>query len=412
MNRILSSPWFVAAAAAIILAVNMGIRQTTGIMLPEISLDLNLPRAELSFGFAVQNLLWGAVAPFAGLLAERYGLFRVMSVGALLYAAGMILAALAENGWMFFAGNALLIGVGVGATTYPLALAAVGKRFAEHNRTFALGIASAGGSLGQFLYAFALGQIDADYNWSEIFLIFASSIILIMIFSRALLPPKNKNTSTASTDVPTNSAAATSGVNWRDILAAFKVRDYQLLNLGFFVCGFHIAFLSVHMSGIVAYCGLPASMASESIALIGLSNVVGVIFAGWAGDRWHKPWLLSLIYWLRACLIMLLLLTPADETLFYLFSVIMGVLWLSTVPLTSGTVARIFGTKNLASLFGFVMFSHQIGAFFGSWWGGLIFDATGSYDLALIISAALGLFAAFVHLPITPARLQQYQPAN
>ncbi|WP_271271591.1 MFS transporter [Aliamphritea hakodatensis] len=404
MNRILSSPWFVVAAAAIILAVNMGIRQTTGIMLPEISLDLNLPRAELSFGFAIQNLLWGAVAPFAGLLAERYGLFRVMSVGALLYAAGMVLAALASSGWMFFAGNALLIGVGVGATTYPLALAAVGKRFAEHNRTFALGVASAGGSLGQFLYAFALGQIDAAFNWSEIFLIFASSIILIVLFSRALLPPAQADTSAA--------APAAQPVDWRSIGAAFKVRDYQLLNLGFFVCGFHIAFLSVHMSGIVAYCGLPASVASESIALIGLANVAGVILAGWAGDRWHKPWLLSLIYWLRACLIMLLLVVPASETLFYLFSVIMGVLWLSTVPLTSGTVARIFGPKNLASLFGFVMFSHQIGAFFGSWWGGLIFDATGSYDLALIISAALGLFAAFIHLPITPARLQQYRPAT
>lgn len=404
MNRILSSPWFVVAAAAIILAVNMGIRQTTGIMLPEISLDLNLPRAELSFGFAIQNLLWGAVAPFAGLLAERYGLFRVMSVGALLYAAGMVLAALASSGWMFFAGNALLIGVGVGATTYPLALAAVGKRFAEHNRTFALGVASAGGSLGQFLYAFALGQIDAAFNWSEIFLIFASSIILIVLFSRALLPPAQADTSAA--------APAAQPVDWRSIGAAFKVRDYQLLNLGFFVCGFHIAFLSVHMSGIVAYCGLPASVASESIALIGLANVAGVILAGWAGDRWHKPWLLSLIYWLRACLIMLLLVVSASEPLFYLFSVIMGVLWLSTVPLTSGTVARIFGPKNLASLFGFVMFSHQIGAFFGSWWGGLIFDATGSYDLALIISAALGLFAAFVHLPITPARLQQYRPAT
>ncbi|WP_315984140.1 MFS transporter [Aliamphritea spongicola] len=179
-------------------------------------------------------MLWGAVAPFAGLLAERYGLFRVMSVGALLYAAGMVLAALASSGWMFFAGNALLIGVGVGATTYPLALAAVGKRFAEHNRTLALGIASAGGSLGQFLYAFALGQIDAAFNWSEIFLIFASSIILIVLFSRALLPPKQADTST--------SAPAAQQIDWRSIGAAFKVRDYQLLNLGFFVCGFHIAF--------------------------------------------------------------------------------------------------------------------------------------------------------------------------
>ena len=301
INRMLSSPWMVVAAAALILAVNMGIRQTTGIMLPQISLDLTLPRAELAFGFAVQNLLWGAVAPFAGILAERYGMIRVMYGGALLYTLGMIIASLADSGWMFFAGNALLIGVGVGATTYPIALAAVGKRFAEHNRTFALGVASAGGSLGQFLYAFALGQLDNHFNWSEIFLLFSATIAVIFVFSWALRP--------VNTETPASESPPSPGINWREIIAAFQIRDYQLLNLGFFVCGFHIAFLSVHMSGIVAYCGLPASVAAESIALIGLANVAGVILAGWAGDRWHKPWLLSLIYWLRACLIMLL---PAD----------------------------------------------------------------------------------------------------
>lgn len=399
MHKTSINPWWIVFAAAIVLVCNMGIRQTTGLLLPEISLDLSLPRAEIALGFAVQNLLWGAISPFAGLMAERYGLLKVMYAGAVLYALGMAVAAIAESGTAFFIGNAVLIGLGVGATTYPIALAAVGRSFPEHKRTFALGIASAGGSLGQFLFALLFTHLDPNYNWREIFGLFAATIIFIVLFAHLL-----------DKAYPKDHKVLTTNIDWWGISQAFRTRDYQLLNLGFFVCGFHIAFLSVHMAGIVAYCGLPTSVAAKSIALIGLANVLGVILAGWAGDRWHKPWLLSLIYFFRAALITVLLLAPADENLFYLFSVAMGILWLSTVPLTSGIVANIFGTKNLASLFGFVMFSHQIGAFFGSWWGGLIYDYFASYDLALIISIALGLFAAWVHLPITPRKLASYSP--
>jgi len=397
--RSIYNPWFIVAAAVLILASNVGIRQTTGLMLPEISLSLNEPVSDLAFGFGVQNLLWGAVAPFAGMMAERFGTVRVLQAGGIIYLAGMLLAAFAENGWIFFIANAVLVGVGVGATTFPIVLAAVSRRFPASRRTFALGVTSAGGSLGQFIYAVLLGLIDPFFDWSDIFLIFSLTLITILglsVFLREEETPEIRSSSMFDLGA---------------IREAFRCREYVLLNLGFFVCGFHIALLTVHMAGVVNYCGLPPEVAANSLAVIGLANVMGVIAAGWAGDRWHKPWLLTLIYWLRACLIMCLLIIPPQTELFYLFSVAMGVLWLSTVPLTSGTVVQIFGTKNLASLFGIVMFSHQIGAFFGSWWSGLIFDQSGSYEWALILSAALGLFAAAVHLPITPLKLSRFQAA-
>lgn len=396
--RTLSSPWFIVAAAVLILASNVGIRQTTGLMLPEISLSLGEPISDLAFGFGVQNLLWGAVAPFAGMLAERFGTVKVLQAGGVIYLVGMLLAAFAENGWVFFIANALLVGVGVGATTFPIVLAAVSRKFPASRRTFALGVTSAGGSLGQFIYAVLLGLIDPFFAWSDIFLIFSLTLITILGLSVFLREEEKPEISSSSM------------FDLGAIRDAFRCREYVLLNMGFFVCGFHIALLTVHMAGVVNYCGLPPEVAANSLAVIGLANVMGVIAAGWAGDRWHKPWLLTLIYWFRACLIMCLLIIPPQTELFYLFSVAMGVLWLSTVPLTSGTVAQIFGTKNLASLFGIVMFSHQVGAFFGSWWSGLIFDQSGSYEWALILSAALGLFAAAVHLPITPSKLSRFQP--
>lgn len=436
MSKVSINPWWIVAAAFLILGCNMGVRLTTGLLLPEISVDLSIPTSELAFGFGVQNLMWGAVSPIAGMMAERYGTAKILLSGAAVFIAGMFLAAFAESSLAFFMANAVFIGIGVGATTFPIVLGAVGRHFPAHKRTFALGITSAGGSFGQFAYAMLLGQTDAFLNWSQIFMLFGGSLVLIV---GACWFMRDRGGSDEESDLHIPDAPAhqpqTQGFeaqarqdvssqggldnrlgenvtvkpaplfNWQAVGEAFQNRSYQLLNVGFFVCGFHIALLTVHMSGVVSYCGLPPEMASNSLAVIGLANVVGVIAAGWAGDRWHKPWLLLLIYWLRACLLLALMFVPMNSQLFYTFSVIMGVLWLSTVPLTSGAVAQLFGTKNLASLFGFVMFSHQIGAFFGSWWGGLIFDEFGSYHWALLLSAMLGVLAAAVHLPITPKKL-------
>ena len=393
------NPWWVVAAAAVILAYNMGIRLTTSLLIPDINQDLGISQTDLAFGFAMQNLLWGAVSPVAGLMAERFGTVRVLLSGLILYGSGLIVSALSDSNTGFFIGNAVLLGVGVGASTFPIVLAAVGKRFPEQKRTLALGVVSAGGSLGQFGYAWALGQINPVVGWSDTLMIFAGTTLVAAGLVWLMADEQKQQDE--------NTAAGKRALfDWQAIGDAFKVRDYQLLNIGFFVCGFHIAFISVHMAGFVSFCGLPSTVASNSIALIGLVNVAGSILAGWAGDRWHKPWLLTLVYGTRTLLIIMLMVLPKTYETFYLFSAVMGMLWLSTVPLTSGCVAHLFGTKNLASLFGIVMFSHQIGAFFGSWWGGLLFDWYGDYSMALSVSAGLGLLAAMVHLPMTPARFR------
>ncbi|WP_409524200.1 MFS transporter [Nitrincola sp. MINF-07-Sa-05] len=393
------NPWWIVMAAAVVLAYSMGVRLALGLLVPDISQGLGVTVSELSLGFAIQNLIWGAVSPVAGALAERYGTAKVLLFGAFLYFAGLVAAAVAQSGALFFIGNALLIGVGVGATTFPIVLAAVGKRFPANKRTLALGVASAGGSLGQFLYALVLGYYAPSQGWANTFMLFASTTVLILAMIWLLRDQAKP--------APDKDAPPLRIFDWQAIGQAMKLREYQLLNIGFFVCGFHIAFISVHMAGLVAYCGLLPGVAADSLALIGLMNIIGVIVVGWAGDRWHKPWLLVWIYGLRGCLILMLLMVPITDQVLYLFSGIMGMLWLSTVPLTSGAIAQLFGTKNLASLFGIVMFSHQIGAFFGSWWAGLTFEWYGSYDVALIASALLAMLAAVVHLPMTPRRMEK-----
>lgn len=401
INTARINPWWIVFAAATVLAFSMGVRLATGLLVPNISLSLSASVADVSFSFAIQNLIWGAVSPLAGILAERYGTARVLLVGTFLYSLGLAVAAIAETSSLFFVGNALLIGLGIGATTYPLVLAAVGKRFSTGKRTLALGIASAGGSLGQFLYALVLGSYAPENGWQNTFLLFAASAVLVLLVIFLL-----KDTKPSKDSAEVVGQTVRPAFSWRTIGDALKVREYQLLNIGFFVCGFHIAFFTVHLTGFVTYCGFLPRLAADSLALIGFMNIFGVIFIGWAGDKWHKPRLLTLIYGVRGMLILLLLLLPKTESLIYGFSAIMGVLWLSTVPLTSGAVAQLFGTKNLASLFGVVMFSHQIGAFFGSWLGGLTYEWSGNYDMAIIISAGLALVAALVHLPMTPERMQ------
>lgn len=398
MLRLLTNPWFVVCAGAMVLMCNMGIRQTIGLLVPDINLSLGISVTQLSLGFGVQNLIWGAVSPVAGLMAERYGTVRVLVVGGIFYGIGLVVAALAGSSQLFFIGNSILIGIGAGATVFPIVLAAVGRRFPAQRRTLALGVASAGGSLGQFSYAMLYNQVSGLFSWHEVYLLFAATLLLLLMLVWPL-----------GGDKPTSEAMKKPLFDWQAIAMALRNRDYLLLNVGFFVCGFHIAFLSVHMAGLVSLCGLPPAVAGDALALIGLVNVAGGVLAGWAGDRWHKPGLLILIYWSRACLIMALMLLPPSSELFYIFGALMGMLWLSTVPLTSGIVADIFGTEHLASLFGIVMFSHQIGAFFGSWFGGLSIDLSGSYDVALMLSAGLGLLAAAVHLPITPQRIQRYR---
>ncbi len=376
-------------AGTLILAVNMGVRQAMGLLIPNMAMELGWSMANLSFAFAVQNLVWGGFAPIAGLLAERYGTVKVLWLGAIIYALGLAGTAVTQSPWLYHASNGLLIGIGTGATTYPIVLAAVGKRVSEAKRSLLLGVVSAGGSFGQFAFALITEWSNTHYGWRLSIWLMATAIALIVLAAPAL---RNHATS----EVTASKASINAASN------AYRDQRLWLLAIGFFVCGFHVAFITVHLPNLVALCGLAPAVAASSLALIGLVNVIGTIGAGWLGGRFHKPYLLSGIYGARALLIIVFLFAPKTEVVFYSFSAIMGMLWLSTVPLTSGAVAQYFGTQKLASLFGLVMFSHQIGAFVGALLAGWIYDLTQSYDIAWMISAALGLLAAAIHLPLRP----------
>ncbi len=373
-------------SGALILSLNMGVRQSLGLFIPDMMSGLGLPLGTFGLAFAIQNLLWGAASPVAGIFADRYGTTKTVILGSFLYIAGLVLMAYSTTAWMFHGSIGIIMGLGVSATTFPVVLGAIGRKVTAEKRTFALSIASAGGSVGQFVMAPVSTEFIASFGWVNALLVI-SVICALMVPAGMTLTGKAEN--------------RTSELSMKQTLSeAVANKGYQLLFVGFFVCGFHVAFVAVHLPNLVALCGLDYSVASNSLALIGLFNIVGTLLAGWLGGRYRQSWLLSSIYVLRALLCIFFVLSPKTVELFMFFSVMMGMLWLSTVPLTSGVIARLFGPQYMATLFGLVMLSHQIGAFLGSWLAGVIFDATGSYDLVWLIGAGLGIFAAVVHFPI------------
>ena len=386
--------WLILAAGSVVLALNLGIRQTLGLFLPDMAAATGWGLGPFALAMAIQNLLWGLASPVAGILADRYGTAKTVAVGGLLYAGGLAWMAVASSQAALHASAGLVLGLGVAATTFPIVLGAIGRCFPPEKRSLALGIASAGGSFGQAAMAWtATGLIDG-YGWFDALLIIAGIALIMVPLGLALA---GKAVGTHATEQSIGAA----------IKEANAHGGYRLLNAGFFVCGFHVAFIAVHLPGYVASCGLPSGVGAMSLAVIGLGNIVGTLLAGALGGRYSKPYLLSGIYALRVVAIVALLLAPKTEATFLVFSAVMGVLWLSTVPLTSGIVAQVFGPAYLATLFGIVMFSHQLGGFFGAWAGGLAWDITGSYDAVWWISAALGAFAALVHLPIKDAPLRR-----
>lgn len=384
--------WWVLAAGFLVLSMNMGARMSLGLFIPDMIADTGWSLSSLSFSFGIQNLIWGAMAPVAGLLMERYGTRKILSVGFLVYAAGLAISGLTQQLWLFHLANGLLIGLGTGATTFSIVLAAVAKHFDVARRSLAMGIATAGGSFGQFVYALAANEIIEAWSWQSGWVIFAATAVLCL----ALVPLLSSAPATHHEASPVNQS----------------YRPLHWLTAGFFVCGFHVALITVHMPNVVALCGLPPTVASNSIALIGLFNVVGTIAAGYLGGRFSKPWLLSAIYFLRSVAIVVYIFGPQTAMATYFFAISMGVLWLSTVPLTSGSVAHFYGVTRVASLFGLVMFSHQVGAFAGSWMGGWVFDRWGNYDVVWWTAIALGIFAALVHLPVRQAEKNWQAQAN
>lgn len=388
----LKAPAIVIAVGMLVLGLGMGIRQTFGIFLVPIADSLNILRGDVSLAFAAQQIIWGALTPIAGMFADRYGTGKSLVIGGIAYTLGCLTLATATSGADVHLGGGLLVGMGISAAGFPLVFSAVARSVSPERRSFALGVVATGGSIGQFiLVPFAQILLDA-VGWS--------TALIYMTILAALIVPSALIINGRPAPVAQSRDGAPKETILSSIAAATRNPGFLLLSVGFFVCGFHVSFIAHHMPGYILSCGLPEVLGGISIGIIGFFNIVGTFLAGWLGGRYRKKYLLALIYALRGVAIAYLMLAPKTELTIYVFSVSFGLLWLSTVPLTSGLVGDLMGPRFMATLFGIVMFSHQIGAFLGAWLGGLSFDLTGNYDSVLLISIALALVSAVVHLPI------------
>ncbi len=393
------APALVMAAACAIAVVGFGARSIFGLFLEPMSAARGWGRETFALALAIQNLVWGASLPVAGALSDRFGPSRVLAAGAVVYALGIRAMAGTESPALLQLTAGILVGVGVAFTAFTIALAAMAKVVGPERRSLALGLGTAAGSFGQVVFS-PLGQaLIAAHGW-EAALVSLSATVLVIAPLALLLPGVGQRSAGAGSAAAAPGAAPPEQSLGAAVREAMGHRGYGLLTAGFFVCGFHVAFITVHFPAYVLDLGLPAAVGAGAIAVIGLFNIVGSLASGAAGQRWSRKYGLSTIYALRAVAITALLLAPKTTAVIYAFSAAMGLLWLSTVPLTTGIVGRIFGLRYLATLFGFVFLSHQLGSFLGVWLGGRLFDATGSYDGIWWAGVVLGLAAALIHLPI------------
>jgi predicted MFS family arabinose efflux permease len=387
--------WIVTLSGALIASLGMGIRQNFGLFLADMTADLSIGREAFAFAMALQNIIWGITTPFVGALADKYGSGRMIALGGVVYASGLYVMSGAEGTFDLNLGAGLLIGFGQAAAGFAVILGAVARRVPAAKRSIALGIATAGGSFGQFYMApVSLGLIEAT-GWSTA-LLYISVLALVMVALAAALTGN-------SSDAQEGDPAQTLGHAVRE---ATGHKGFWLLTSGFFVCGFQISFIAVHFPSFLLDAGFSAATGATAIALIGLFNIIGTYGCGVLGGRYSKKNLLSGLYFLRAGLVAVFLMAPVTELSVLVFASAMGVLWLGTVPLTSGLVAQIFGVRYMSTLFGIVFFSHQLGSFIGIWWGGYSFDTTGSYDQIWIASIVLGIMAGLLHLPIAEKPLR------
>ncbi len=379
----------VMMAGVFCLILAMGIRQSFGIFLAPIALDLGVGRQVFGLAIALQNLLWGLAQPFTGAVADHFGAVKVTIVGAALYAAGLALAAFATDPLGLNITLGVMVGLALAGTTYGTVLGAVGRVVPPEKRSMAFGLCTAAGSFGMFAVVPGAQALLDALSWRDALLVLALAV--------AMLAPAAFGF--AASDGLIRRTAG--GQSMRAAIAEARTHGgYWLLNAGFFVCGFHVAFVATHLPAYLADHGLPPSVSAWSLAMIGLFNIIGSYLFGLLGGQFRQKWVLAAIYLARAAVIGLFLLVPLSGPSAIAFGAGIGFLWLGTVPLTSGLVARVFGVRYLSMLYGVVFASHQLGAFLGAWGGGLAFDLLGSYDSVWMVSIALALFAAAVHLPI------------
>ena len=388
--------WLVLLAAAGTFALTMGTRQSMGLFLGPLNTATGLGLGQISLAFAFGQLWWGLTQPFAGALADKLGAGRVLAIGVALVALGTLITPYMTS----TAGLILAIGVlaagGAGMAGPAVLMATTMRLIPPERRGMATGIVNAGGSAGQFVMAPVAGALLIGLGWASAMQVLGLLVLLALPAAVVLRGAP----AAAAAPMPGAAAAAAPMSTGQAVKAALRHPSFLLLAGGFFVCGFHVAFLGTHLPGVVAACGLPLQYAGWSLAMLGLFNIVGSLAIGWAMGRWRLKSLLSLIYAARGLFVLAFLLAPKTGPVMLLFAAAMGVTFLSTVPPTAGLVAKFFGTGHMATLFGLVMLTHQVGGFLGAWLGGKVFEATGNYDLVWYVDILLALGAALVHLPI------------
>ena len=388
----------VLVCGAAIVTLSMGIRHGFGLFLQPITMDRGWSRETFAFAIAIQNLAWGLAGPVAGGLSDRFGALRVLIVGGVLYALGLVLMGLATSGLAFTGSAGLVLGLAQSGTTYAIVYGVIGRNVAPEKRSWAMGVAAAAGSFGQFLMVPVENWLIGGFGWRNALFFLGCLALAIVPLAFGLKEPER---------APGTGPTQTVGAALRE---AFRHPSFLLLTAGYFVCGFQVVFIGVHMPSYLKDHGLTPDVATTALALIGLFNVFGTYIAGSLGARLPKRHLLSTIYALRSIVIVIFLAVPLTPWSVYLFAATMGLLWLSTVPLTNGLVAHIFGVQYLSMLGGFVFLSHQVGSFLGVWLGGRLYDATGSYDVMWWIAVALGIFAALINLPIREVAIRRALP--
>jgi MFS family permease len=405
MRKSPSLPWMIIICGCLITALTFGPRSAMGFFQLPMLADKGWDRTTFGLAMAIQNLAWGVGTPIFGALADKFGTGKVLTLSGVLYSSGLLLMAAADSASMLYISGGVLVGLGIASGSWGIVLASFARNVAPEQRSLAFGIGTAAGSAGMFIFApLSQGLIDA-YGWHDSLVIMSAMMLALPL----LAIPLRGNSSSGR-----NSQAEVAQTFRHAVAEALGHRSYLLLISGFFVCGFQVAFITAHFPAYVADIGIEARYAVIALALIGFFNIIGSLSAGFIGQRYSKPMFLVWIYLGRSILVTAFLLLPQSPATVITFAVLMGLLWLSTVPPTNALVATMFGTRHLGTLGGIVFLSHQVGSFLGVWLGGYLYDIYGTYDVVWWLGVALGLFAAVVHYPIKerPVDRSAWAPAN
>lgn len=402
------SAWQILICGGLIVTFSMGVRHGFGLWMQPVIQANDWGRETFSFAIAIQNLVWGITGVFAGMLADRFGAFKVIIAGAILYALGLLGMAYTSSPLTFTLTTGVLLGMAQAGTTYAVIFGVIGRNIPVSRRSWAMGVAAAAGSFGQFLMLPAENILINSFGWQQALVVLSCAVLVIVPLAFGL---REKNMNVAAAGQSSASVLASQQGIIQAIREAFAYPSFRLLVLGYFVCGFQVVFIGVHMPSYLKDEGLSAEVASYALALIGLFNVFGTYLVGSLGQVWPKRYLLAFIYSARGVAIIVFLVVPISAVSVYIFSAVMGFLWLSTVPATNAIIAQIFGVRHFSMLGGFVFFSHQIGSFLGVWLGGKLYDIYGSYDVVWYLAIALSVFATLVNLPINENAIDRKRTA-